>query len=91
MGQKVLRKQFLTDFGKYSYGIYVYHVPILGVLVFALHKGSLGSESGELWFGVLCVALLFAVSFFVAKISYEYFERRFLELKRYFEAQRATP
>jgi peptidoglycan/LPS O-acetylase OafA/YrhL len=87
--QTLLRKRLLTDFGKYSYGIYVYHVPILGVCVFALHKGAFKSLVGDLWFGVLCVVLLIAVSFVVAKISYEYFERCFLELKRYFEARRA--
>jgi peptidoglycan/LPS O-acetylase OafA/YrhL len=85
--QRVLRSKVLTDFGKYSYGIYVYHVPILGVFILAIHKGPLKSYVDNFWFGVLCVALLFATSFYVAKISYECFERRFLNLKRYFEAR----
>jgi peptidoglycan/LPS O-acetylase OafA/YrhL len=89
--QHLLRSRVLTDFGKYSYGIYVYHVPILGAFAFVIHKGPLKSFVGNFWFGVLCVALLFAVSFYVAKISYECFERRFLALKRYFEARRSVP
>jgi peptidoglycan/LPS O-acetylase OafA/YrhL len=88
--QVFLRSRVLTDFGKYSYGIYVYHVPILGVFVFAIHKGSLKTFVGDFWFGALCVVTLFAVSFYVAKISYECFERRFLALKRYFEARGAV-
>jgi peptidoglycan/LPS O-acetylase OafA/YrhL len=88
--QRILRLRVLTDFGKYSYGIYVYHVPILGASVFAVHKGPLKSFVGDFWFGALWVASLFAVSFYVAKISYECFERYFLALKRYFEARRSV-
>ncbi len=87
--QRVLRTKVLTDFGKYSYGIYVYHVPILGFFVIAIRRGPFGLVRGDFWFGALCVALLFATSFLVAKISYECFERHFLALKRYFEARRS--
>ena len=86
----LLRKRFLTDFGKYSYGIYIYHVPLLGVCVFAVSRGVLKSLAGELWFGLLCVVLLITISFGIAKISYECFERRFLKLKRHFEARVAV-
>jgi peptidoglycan/LPS O-acetylase OafA/YrhL len=88
--QRLLRSRVLTDFGKYSYGIYVYHVPILGAFVFAIHKGPMKSFVDDFWFGALCVASLFAISFYVAKISYECFERHFLALKRYFEAHRSV-
>jgi peptidoglycan/LPS O-acetylase OafA/YrhL len=84
--QRLLRNNVLTDFGKYSYGIYVYHVPILGICVFALRKGLFKAFVGDFWFGGLCFASLFVVSFFVAKISHEHFERHFLDLKRHFEA-----
>jgi peptidoglycan/LPS O-acetylase OafA/YrhL len=88
--QHLLRSRVLTDFGKYSYGIYVYHVPILGVFVLAMHTASFRSVIGDFWFRALCVVLLFATSFFVAKVSYECFERHFLALKHYFEAQRSV-
>jgi peptidoglycan/LPS O-acetylase OafA/YrhL len=88
--QRVLRSRILTDFGKYSYGIYVYHVPILGVFVLAIRRGPFGSIRGDFWFAAVCVALLFATSFLVAKVSYECFERHFLALKRHFEARRSV-
>lgn len=85
--QRVLRNKVLSKFGKYSYGIYVYHVPLLGASL-ALTKERFGSVKGQLWFGALSVALLFAGSFLIAVISYEGFERRFLNLKRYFEPKK---
>jgi peptidoglycan/LPS O-acetylase OafA/YrhL len=88
--QRFLQGKVLTDFGKYSYGIYVYHIPILGLFWFAIHKAPFKSFLGDLWFGALCVALSFATSFFVAKISYECFERHFLALKRYFHARKTA-
>lgn len=88
--QKLFSTRILTQFGKYSYGIYVYHVPLLGVFGLALAKSRLRSLVGQLWFGVLCVALLFVGSFVIAMLSYEGFERRFLDLKRHFEPRKAA-
>jgi peptidoglycan/LPS O-acetylase OafA/YrhL len=85
--QHVLRNRVLTDFGKYSYGIYVYHVPISGVLDYLLHKGLFKSFASGSWFGASCFAFLLATSFFAARISYECFERYFIGLKHYFEAR----
>ena len=90
--QRFLCNGLLTDFGKYSYGIYVYHVPILGACEFLIYKSFLKSFVANFWFGALYFSVLFPVSFFVAKLSYEQFERRFLALKRYFEPNTsATP
>ena len=88
--QRLLRSRVLTVFGKYSYGIYVYHVPISGVLNYLLYERLFKSVASSFWFGALYVAFLFATSFLVAKISYEYFERYFLGLKRYFKARTET-
>ena len=83
--QRALRNGVLTEFGKYSYGIYVYHVPVLLLSDFLIFSRLSPAWIHNFWFGVLCFAVLFAVSFFIAKLSYELFERRFLALKRYFE------
>jgi len=83
--QRALRNGVLTDFGKYSYGIYVYHVPVLLLCDFLIFRRLSHAWIHNFWFGVLCFAVLFAASFFVAKLSYEHFERHFLALKRYFE------
>jgi peptidoglycan/LPS O-acetylase OafA/YrhL len=83
--QRALRNGVLTDFGKYSYGIYVYHVPALVLCDFLILSRLSPAWVHNFWFGVLYFAFLFAISFFVAKLSYEHFERHFLALKRYFE------
>jgi peptidoglycan/LPS O-acetylase OafA/YrhL len=87
ISQRFLRNSVLTDFGKYSYGIYVYHVPALAICDFLIYERLLKSFVSNLWFGVCYVLFLFAISFFLAKVSYECFERRFLALKRNFEAR----
>lgn len=83
--QGALRNGVLTDFGKYSYGIYVYHVPMLGLCDYFVYGILPRALVVNLWFSVLYFAFLFVSSFFIAKVSYECFERRFLALKRYFE------
>jgi peptidoglycan/LPS O-acetylase OafA/YrhL len=73
----------LTDLGKYSYGIYVYHYPVI-----VIAKMLFGTSA---WFGHDNLrGLLFSfgavvIAICVAVVSYELFEKRFLRLKRYFE------
>jgi len=86
---RVIRKAFenklLTSFGKYSYGIYVFHsavhslvmrVPFLTWKLSAAHFTHLSD--------ILNFLTLTAVSFAVAYASWHLFERHFLKLKRFF-------
>jgi len=73
----------LTTLGKYSYGIYVYHYPVV-----VIAKMLFGARP---WFGhevprglLFCFGVIVA-AICVAALSYELFEKRFLRLKRYFE------
>lgn len=83
--QRFFRHRVLTDFGKYSYGIYVYHVPVLLLCDFLIYRRLSKAIIGNLPFGIAYFVFLSAVSFFIAKISYDYFESHFLGLKRHFE------
>jgi peptidoglycan/LPS O-acetylase OafA/YrhL len=83
--QRTLCNGVLTDFGKYSYGIYVYHVPMLFLCDFLVYKLLPRALVVNFWFSAIYVAFLFVGNFFIAKVSYECFERHFLALKRYFE------
>lgn len=79
----VLTLGWLQAAGKYSYGMYVYHLFIF------LPIRALGNHVG-LWqrlnFPERILTLLseMIVVFLIAKISYDLFESRFLLLKRYF-------
>ena len=83
--QRALRNGVLTDFGKYSYGIYVYHVPVMVLCDFLVYSRLSHALVLHFWFSAVYIAFLFVTTFFIAKASYECFERRFLDLKRHFE------
>ncbi len=80
-----LNNSWLKSFGKYSYGIYVYHIPF-----FVLVSRSLSAKFGvsfplETRYGLLYVAVVIGIIFGLAWLSYNLFESKFLELKRHFD------
>ena len=82
--QGFLTHPLLRIFGKYSYGIYVYHLFIfLPLRKLASEDGSFLTEL-SLPARILTVLLTISTVFLAAKLSYDVFESRFLRLKRYF-------
>jgi peptidoglycan/LPS O-acetylase OafA/YrhL len=74
----------LRTLGKYSYGFYVYHLlwagawaALISDLTHRFHSSVLANAISDV--------LNFVVTFFVAKISYDFFEVRFLRFKKNFE------
>jgi len=84
--QRFLSAPVLRALGKYSYGIYVYHVPL--VMFSAALLPGLGL-AGNAAFGFALTGLIVATSFLVARVSYDLLESPFLRLKRYFEPEPA--
>jgi peptidoglycan/LPS O-acetylase OafA/YrhL len=82
--QIALTNPLLTTLGKYSYGIYVYHLLVLVPFqyLFLRHSG-LVSRLNFLE-RTLLLLMEYAVVFIVAKVSFDQFESRFLRLKSYF-------
>ena len=75
------RTRWLRFFGRYSYGMYIFHrlinsEDLMRWLQMRLHSQSLG--------GVVYVAVMLALVTAAAVMSYELYEQRFLELKRRF-------
>jgi peptidoglycan/LPS O-acetylase OafA/YrhL len=86
--QKFLKSRLLAPIGSYSYGIYVFHVPIRGAAqIFVFPRIARGiSTLGEAVFTECAyIVVLAAVTFVVSALSYEFFEKRILRFKRYFE------
>ena len=76
--------RLLRFFGKYSYGVYVYH----GIITWYLDESvtlMFASILGSHTLGLLA-KILFAtvVSVLISWLSFEFFEKKFLKLKRYF-------
>jgi peptidoglycan/LPS O-acetylase OafA/YrhL len=82
--QQLFANSTLRFFGKYSYGIYVFHYSLDTMLTVPtrlyvsnhLHSKALGVVAGA------CVVM--AATIPVALLSYHFYEARFLSLKRYF-------
>jgi peptidoglycan/LPS O-acetylase OafA/YrhL len=82
---RFFRSRWLIFLGTYSYGLYVYHHFISYYLVVNRTERDLaallGSHSAAI---ALQASLGVAVSVAIAYISYEFFEKRFLGLKRFY-------
>jgi len=90
--QKFLKSRWLAPIGLYSYGIYVFHVPINGAASIFLYprifRGS--GANGDVVMECAYVVVLAAVTFMVSALSYEFFEKKILRFKRYFEPKYAA-
>jgi glycosyltransferase involved in cell wall biosynthesis len=87
---RVLRSPTLRFFGKYSYGLYVFHY-LLSPLFRQYVSVQVLSERvfGHYWPSrVASIALSLAASIVAAWLSWHLVEKHFLKLKRYFEAER---
>ncbi len=75
----------LTFFGKYSYGLYVFHYALSPACDWLFPVSGLSSLLGSRLLGVMAHAVLaVAFSVSVAWLSWNLFEKHFLKLKRYF-------
>jgi peptidoglycan/LPS O-acetylase OafA/YrhL len=82
---RAFRSRFMMCLGKYSYGLYVYHHFISYYLTDNRTDLKLAALIGSHGAAVLVQATLgMAMSFALAYLSYEAYEKRFLRLKRFF-------
>lgn len=82
--QVFLSHPFLRQFGKYSYGLYVYHLFLFISLHKVIHQHLAFFAGLALPARLLIIALAVGTVFLIAKFSYDAFESRFLCLKKYF-------
>jgi peptidoglycan/LPS O-acetylase OafA/YrhL len=80
----------LRRWGQYSYGIYIVHYPLLGMIA----RETTFSQRGAAWLGgsrlppvLVLAAVVMVLSYTLASVSYHVYERRFLALKRHFGRQ----
>jgi peptidoglycan/LPS O-acetylase OafA/YrhL len=89
---RALRGRALRFFGKYSYGLYVYHGLLTWYLIEfhaeAQFDAFLGNHALAIAAKAFCGVL---ISIAAAMVSYELFEKPFLSLKRFFEGRAGSP
>jgi len=81
---------FMRFFGKYSYGLYIYHYTLAN-LTSGFRLSVRAQFHSRLLSVLLPAALGVALSVVMSVLSYHFFEKRFLVLKRYFEAHSHEP
>jgi len=76
----------LRFFGKYSYGIYVFHWILAPMLGKYFSHEKLGAMSGSHFLGVaLSMVIAIGISTLMAFASWHLYEKHFLKLKKFFE------
>jgi peptidoglycan/LPS O-acetylase OafA/YrhL len=85
------QSSWLRTFGKYSYGLYVYHGILSQHMMELRAQDRLEALLGSNSLAIAAQTVLgVGVSLLVAAVSYEVFEKRFLALKRFFEPRQAA-
>lgn len=80
--QRIFKNRALMRVGRYSYGMYVYHVPVLGLSELLLFRHLPPSLKANGLFCLSYILFLGVLSFAVAALSFELLESRVLALKR---------
>ncbi len=81
--QRFLHLKPLGLVGRYSYGMYVYHVPFLGICELLILRHIPIAVAGTWWFSACYVIFLALGTYGISLVSYEFFERRILMLKKF--------
>jgi peptidoglycan/LPS O-acetylase OafA/YrhL len=92
--RSLLAGRWLVGLGRISYGIYIFHEGIYGLLYAAAHRGQAGTgEPMTLsWLDVDTVVLSLGITVALAMLSFRYFESPLIELgKRLHYAREAPP
>lgn len=77
----IFKNPILTFFGKYSYSIYLFHLPVTLYLLNVLVKAD--RQSAKAW--LIFTAGCFCVTIIASLLSWNLLEKRALEYKKYFE------
>jgi len=75
-----LENRFMNFVGRISYGLYIYHLTVFILLAFLMKKYfATNLQSPKSYFLIYTLTIL--ITFFIASLSYRFFERLFLRKK----------
>ncbi len=82
---RLWRSRALAFFGKYSYAMYVFQLPLIVLMAPILTAEGLCASLGSVFLGRMTyIALMTSVTTACAYLSWHLYEKHFLKLKRYF-------
>jgi peptidoglycan/LPS O-acetylase OafA/YrhL len=82
---RIWRSRFLGFFGKYSYAMYVFQLPLIAVMAPVVTAEGLCARLGSNFFGRLAyMAIMMATTTLAAVLSWHCYEKHFLRLKAFF-------
>ncbi|HTU26818.1 MAG TPA: acyltransferase [Pirellulales bacterium] len=85
---KVWGSGFLRFFGKYSYAMYVFQLPLIEILASYLTPEGLIEQTGSAFLGRMAyMVAMFAITTALSVISFHLFEKHFLALKNKFHTE----
>lgn len=79
-----IKNKLLNYLGTISYGLYMFHVIALNLVVYVFLKLELGNNLSESIVVLLINIMTFVITIFMAHISYKYYESYFLKQKKHF-------
>lgn len=82
--KKVFNTSIMVFLGKYSYGLYVYHIPVFMLLYPKLKSSLKFLTSLEIISDLIASTLIFILVVIISLLSYHLVEVKFLKLKKYF-------
>ena len=85
-----LENRVLDRLGRISYGIYMYHVLVISVIMVLLMKILPVQTGTDFGYNLFLYGASIALTLLVAHFSYEYFEKFFLRLKPRFSLVQST-
>ena len=84
-----LRWRVLRFFGQYSYGLYILHQIVAAAIEYRFGGPLRAAIHSKILLHLVFPAIVLAITIPVAMFSYHLFERPFLRLKRFFDAESA--
>jgi peptidoglycan/LPS O-acetylase OafA/YrhL len=79
--------KLMSEFGKYSYGMYIWHLVVIWLVFFAFQLFHLQPDVDNPWVFLAQIILCFTITLFVAKLSYHIIEAPFLKLRNRFRSR----
>lgn len=78
---KISRSRYISSLGKYTYGMYCYHLIILFMITFTFYLAGINTVGMNKLTWAAITVISFFLTIALSKFSYNYFESQFLRLK----------